>query len=487
MIYKKKNPCLPAAAGLVFLLLAAQEPIGVMLISAMRTVPKPFESTLLVHGDVFESPGGSHYQELLQSLRPNHGMPLTNHDALQVVEQPTLSHPSAPATGSASGTCICPDLFSPVCDQNGNTLASNVCEAVECLGLQIGSFSEEWCLTGMDDERTSGGRKSTAEECDCSSETDSPPVCSEDGSQIAINACEAVMCLGFPVDSFAEEWCPSNMASGASSADEGKGRKFTAEECDCSSETDSPPVCSEDGSQIAINACEAVMCLGFPVDSFTEEWCPSNMASGASSDEGKGRKFTAEECDCSSETDSPPVCSEDGSQIAINACEAVVCLGFPVDSFAEEWCPSNMASGASSDEGKGRKFTAEECDCSSETDSPPVCSEDGSQIAINACEAVVCLGFPVDSFAEEWCPSNMASGASSDEGKGRKSTAEECDCSSETDSPPVCSEDGSHVATNECEAAMCLGLPVDSFAEEWCGEEVIVMEDESQETPLATM
>ena len=351
--FKNKNSCLPggqlsfisslswtaAAAGLAFLLLAAQEPSGIMLVSA-RTVPKPLESpTLLVNGNILESPGGSH-QELLQSL-PNHGMPMTN---LSVVEQPTLSHPSVPAPGSASGTCNCPDLFSPVCDQNGNTLASSVCEAVECLGLQIGSFSEEWCLADMDNERTAEGDdgKVTAEECDCSSETDSPPVCSEDGSQIAINACEAFMCLGFPADSFAEEWClGSNMTSGTS-PDEGKGGEVTAEKCDCSNETDSPPVCSEDGSQIAINDCEAVMCLGFPVDSFAEEWCPSNMASGSSSDEGKGGKVIAEECDCSNETDSSPVCTYDGVQVAINACEAVECLGLPADSFAEFWCDEEV-------------------------------------------------------------------------------------------------------------------------------------------------
>ena len=43
-------------------------------------------------------------------------------------------------------------------------------------------------------------------------------------------------------------------------------------ECDCPI-VESSPVCFADGAQVAINACEAVMCLGLPVDSFSEEWC----------------------------------------------------------------------------------------------------------------------------------------------------------------------------------------------------------------------
>ena len=182
----------------------------------------------------------------------------------------------------------------------------------------------------------------------------------------------------------------------SSATDEGEGGKVTAE-CDYPS-TDSSHVCSADGAQVAINVCEAAMCLGLPVDSlFSEEWCLVDMMASAT-DQEEGGKVTAE-CDCPI-VDSSPVCFADGAQVAINACEAAMCLGLPVDSFSEEWCLVDMMASAT-DQEEGGKVTAE-CDCPI-VESSPVCFADGAQVAINACEAAMCLGLPVDSFSEEWC------------------------------------------------------------------------------------
>eukprot|EP00873_Tetraselmis_striata_P003752 jgi/Tetstr1/424016/TSEL_014627.t1 len=143
-------------------------------------------------------------------------------------------------------TCGClEDLYWPVCSANGTEVAPSRCQAVECLQLPGGTFSEEWC---------------PGHACDCPPDDDEP-VCDTDGLILARSRCEARECIGLSWGTYAEEWCSDS-------------DKTAFPDCDCPARY--RPVCDPYGVEVAHNACIASKCFGMLFGTFSREWCPES-------------------------------------------------------------------------------------------------------------------------------------------------------------------------------------------------------------------
>lgn len=348
--------------------------------------------------------------------------------------------------------CGCPSRGQPVCDWDGNVVASNQCMA-RCLQLTLGTYAAEWCGNEGDNntdtlakEGSAGSDEQVALECNCPT-AGSRPVCNTRGEVMASSRCEAEQCLDLLWGTFSEEWCDNRNDNKVPTIPE-----FPGSSCDCFAVWE--PVCDWDGVVVAGNQCKA-RCLQLTLGTYAAEWC-GNESDDMNDDEG-AKDEPPLECDCPD--DGRPVCNTRGEMLASSRCEAEQCLELLWGTFSEVWCRDDEPS---------PEFPDSSCGCPD--GGAPVCDWDGDVVAGNECKAK-CLKLTVATYAAEWCENegDDSDGTEVDvKGMGTRSSPEACDCPDE--GQPVCDTNGFVLAHSRCEAKQCLGLDWAIYAEGWCDD-----------------
>uniref|UniRef100_A0A061SA50 Kazal-like domain-containing protein n=1 Tax=Tetraselmis sp. GSL018 TaxID=582737 RepID=A0A061SA50_9CHLO len=222
----------------------------------------------------------------------------TSGDLAETLEGRGISGFSAGPQIPSPPVCICPLIFAPLCDEQGNKVADNTCLA-ECYGLERGTYSMDWCPqsikegespnrlpssspprsppptpsspqprpsyrpTAPSTYHSSPASSSAASSGDCGCRDYFEPVCLRDGTQVGENPCKAA-CKGYRFyHDFHQEWCISTGQVSARSASTSNAQQ-QPEMRDCRT-YDCPdiwdPVCYIDGTFVSANRCYA-MCYG---------------------------------------------------------------------------------------------------------------------------------------------------------------------------------------------------------------------------------
>ncbi len=326
---------------------------------------------------------------------------------------PVADCPSPCGCASFCDSCICPDIFAPVCGTDGKTYG-NACEA-RCAGIEVeheGPCREE-CECNADCPQGTVCRDSECTQaCDIACLV-FDPVCGTDGKTYGCGqedaACHGVDVLfegECPQRCRTDGDCPRGNTCEATDCDSPCGCASFCQGCNCPDVFD--PVCGVDGKTYG-NSCEA-RCAGVAIghegECRTECRCNADCAGGNVCQQGQCGPACEFDCFVAD-----PVCGTDGNTYVCGR-EDAQCHGASV--LFEGPCPDRCEPGDECPDGTActpnpncpspcgcASFCGSDCNCDAVFE--PVCGID-RQTYGNACRAR-CAGVGV--AADGPCPTRQ--------------------------------------------------------------------------------